>query len=157
MQLIVGLGNPEDRYRNNRHNVGHLLVDFLRDTDLSSNFIVKKSDTFMNDSGQSVSKLVKNSKIERENLYIVHDDLDIPLGEFKIQFARGPKVHNGISSIEQELGTPEFWRIRIGIDARSAENRTAGEKYVLEDFVAEEKVLLEEVFQRILNQLKNGI
>lgn len=156
MKLVVGLGNPGDKYKNSRHNVGFMFVGFLVQNNLPQ-FVVKKSDSFMNDSGLSVKKILKKSNIEIENLYIVHDDLDISLGEFKIQFAKGPKVHNGIASIERELGTPEFWRIRIGVDARNPESRTLGEKYVLEDFSLEEKEILNEVFTKVLLQLKNGV
>ena len=69
-----------------------------------------------------------------ENLVVVHDDLDIPLGSFKIQFGRGPKDHNGILDIEEKLGTKDFWRVRIGIDNRPLDNKPMGEIYTLEDF-----------------------
>ena len=67
------------------------------------------------------------------HLIIIHDDLDIPLGKFKIQFGKGPRLHNGVLSVEQALGTKEFWRIRIGIDNR-LKNTDSGEDYVLEKF-----------------------
>lgn len=156
MRLIVGLGNPGEKYKNNRHNVGFMFVDFLS-KNLPQGLIIKKSESFMNDSGASVKKILRNSNIEIENLYIVHDDLDISLGEYKIQFAKGPKVHNGIASVERETGTSEFWRIRIGVDAREAEKRIPGEKYVLEDFSEAEMETLNSVFPKISNQLKNGL
>lgn len=155
MKLIVGLGNPSEKYKNNRHNVGFMFVDFLNENNLPG-FSIKKSENFMNDSGISVKKIVKNLNSKAADLYVIHDDLDIPLGEFKIQFSKGPKVHNGISSIDEELGTSEFWRIRIGVDNRDPENRTPGEQYVLEDFSKAEFETLNNIFPKILAKLKNG-
>ncbi len=154
-KLVIGIGNPGEKYKNNRHNVGVMLVDFLS-SKLTSNFILKKSDSFMNDSGVFIRNILKSSNSKPENLYVVHDDLDIPLGQYKIQFAKGPKVHNGISSVEKELGSNEFWRIRIGVDARSLEDRTPGERYVLEDFNASEMEILNKVFNEICSSLKNA-
>lgn len=155
-KLIVGLGNPEEKYKNNRHNVGLLAIDFLSQQNLPKNFILKKSNSFMNESGVFVKNILSTSNAKAENLYIIHDDLDIPLGDFKMQFAKGPKVHNGLTSVEKELGSNEFWRIRIGVDARSLENRTPGEKYVLEDFNAPEMEILNKVFKEIYSSLKNA-
>jgi PTH1 family peptidyl-tRNA hydrolase len=91
------------------------------------------------------------------NLIIVHDDLDIPLGKFKIQFGKGPRLHNGVLSVEQALGTKEFWRIRIGIDGRKKEEgrrkKEEGEEYVLEKFKPDEKKVLEAVFPEIRDKL----
>ena len=105
----------------------------------------------MNESGIFVKKL----KVKPENLYVVHDDLDIPLGKFHIQFGVGPQLHNGLESIEQHLNTKDFWRIRIGVDNRKSP--ADGETYVLNDFTNEEKSLLEEqIFPKILSQLKQS-
>ncbi|MBI5356256.1 hypothetical protein HZB78_01430, partial [Candidatus Collierbacteria bacterium] len=97
-----------------------------------------------------------------KNLYIIHDDLDIPLGTFKIQFGKGPRRHKGILSVEQALGTKEFWRVRIGIDNRSKgqkvnrlESEDSGEDYVLEKFKPEEKKILESVFPEIGDRLNS--
>ena len=91
-------------------------------------------------------------------LFIAHDDLDIPLGSFKIQFGKGPRLHKGILSVEQALGTKEFWRVRIGIDGRKKEEgrrkREEGEEYVLEKFTADEKKILEAVFPEIRDKLE---
>ncbi len=141
MKLLIGLGNPGEKYKNNRHNVGHMFVDFLGRGE--------KTDCFMNESGKFVRRWADFYKVGPEDLYIVHDDLDIPLGQFKIQLGVGPKVHYGIQSAEKELGTKDFWRVRIGVDARDPENRTPGEQYVLEDFSAEEQEKLKGVFDAI--------
>ncbi len=107
----------------------------------------------MNESGKFVKKIATNYELPTTNLYIVHDDLDIPLGQYKIQFGVGPKVHNGILSIENSLNTKDFWRIRIGIDNRSPAKRETGEQYVLEDFTKEELEILKQVQDDIIADL----
>jgi len=87
------------------------------------------------------------------DLYIVHDDLDIKLGEYKIQKGKGPKVHKGINSIEKALGTDDFWRVRVGVDNRDSNNRTPGEQYVLQDFTSEEKEILDKVLDETCKKL----
>ena len=119
MILIVGLGNPGKKYINNRHNVGHIFIDYLANELTRSQINVLKivkTDCFMNQSGVFVKKFIENRKLKIENLFVVHDDLDIPLGKFHIQFAVGPQLHNGLESIEDHLHTKDFWRVRIGID-----------------------------------------
>lgn len=186
MILIVGLGNPGSKYQNNRHNVGFQFVDFIApslncsivkkeklfSTMKQSNnetIILAKPQTFMNLSGQAVKKLTTNYELPTMNLIIVHDDLDIPLGKFHIQFASGPLLHNGLESIEQHLKTKDFWRIRIGVDNRLPKNNYLmndriqdnkspwidGVKYSLQNFLPEEKKQLElDIFPKILTQLK---
>ena len=155
MKVLVGLGNPGLKYKNNRHNVGHMFVDYcikkLRITDYGLKCV--KTDTFMNSSGVFVKKLMRNSQFVIDQLFIAHDDLDIPLGKCKVQFGTGPKLHNGIGSIEHELGTNEFWRIRIGVDARSPEKWIDGETYCLEDFTEDEHKQLQSIFENIYKQL----
>lgn len=155
MKLLIGLGNPGMKYKNNRHNVGHIFIDEIQPANRISGFIVKKSDKFMNDSGLFVKKqLDKYSSLQIKDLYVIHDDLDIPLGAFKIQFGKGPKVHNGLNDIYEKIGTSEFWHIRIGVDNRNPEKRAKGKDYVLEDFDSEELVVLSRVIKQICNQLE---
>lgn len=118
-----------------------------------SKIILVKPRTFMNESGRVVRKVMSNVKCQMSNLFVVHDDLDIRLGEFKIQLGRGPHLHNGIASIERELGATDFWRVRVGVDNREPDNRIAGRAYVLQDFTPEERVLLVAAFYKILQQL----
>lgn len=173
MKYFVGLGNPEIKYHDNRHNVGFLAIDALntylktkykrRAPVFSQKFLQSivfdyspfafliKPMKYMNDSGVAVKKIVDSYKIDLKNLYIIHDDLDIPLGEYKIQFAKGPKVHNGVTSVEDELGTKNFGRIRIGIENRDPENRIKGEEYVLQNFTDEEKRIIKWVIQKIIH------
>jgi len=164
VKLLIGLGNPGNKYKNNRHNVGHHFVDFvitqltplrpstssgLRGTSESKDLIVK-TDCFMNLSGEFVKKLLrKHQNISLGELYVAHDDLDIPLGKFKIDKGTGPKLHNGIKSIEETIKSKDFWRIRIGVDARKPDTWIDGEKYVLSDFTREEKTIINKVFEEI--------
>lgn len=155
MKLLIGLGNPDKKYANNRHNVGYLLVDKFWSRGQSS-LIAKQSNVFMNDSGTTVKKLVDQYSLDLNNLYIAHDDLDIKLGEYKIQFGRGPKDHNGIKDIEDKLGTSEFWRVRIGIDNRgdpTSRKASRGEEYVLEDFTKYEREVIDKVIDEICKKL----
>lgn len=147
MKLVVGLGNPGSKYVHNRHNVGHMVVDVLKIKPS------EKSNKFMNDSGSFVVEKLKAYNLEPEALYVVHDDLDIPLGAFKIQFGKGPKDHNGLNDIYEKLGTNEFWHVRVGVNNRDPENRTSGYDYVLQDFTEEEKEILDGVIKQICNQL----
>jgi PTH1 family peptidyl-tRNA hydrolase len=106
----------------------------------------------MNDSGSFVKKIVDKYKPDLSDLYIIHDDLDIPLGSYKIQFGVGPKVHNGVNSVEIELGAKDFWRIRVGVDSRNPNDRTSGEEYVLQDFSEEEKKILDGIIEKICKE-----
>jgi PTH1 family peptidyl-tRNA hydrolase len=174
MKLLVGLGNPGVKYKNNRHNVGFMLVDYLaankdwkqsNSTDLLYLWIslnnekieLVKPQSYMNKSGQVIKSITKkHPELKLNDLVVVHDDLDIPLGKFKIQQGEGPQLHNGINSIERALGTNNFWRIRVGVDNRSPDNRIDGETYVLQDFLQNELDKLPDIFDRInlrLNQL----
>lgn len=136
MYYLVGLGNPGEKYQNTRHNVGWLMLDALSESALlpdsisSSKYSGRVSegifegeevtllypDTYMNNSGTAVAKLVP--KNEADKLVVVYDDVDIPLGEIKISFGRGAGGHNGISSIINTLGTKDFVRIRVGVANR---------------------------------------
>ncbi len=178
MYFFIGLGNPEEKYQKNRHNVGRIFLDYLikkleswkveklkeekyyhltiiqSSTNQSLAFVKPK--TYMNQSGIAIKELLYHFKtLKPSNFIIIHDDLDIPLGKFKIQKAEGPKRHNGLESIEKTTGAKDFWRIRIGIDNRPPENRLPGETYVLQDFLPQENQLLEnEIFPTIFHQLQ---
>jgi len=167
--IIIGLGNPGKKYQNNRHNVGHMFIDYLNKLAIdqkNKSFTLKtfKTNCFMNESGKEVEKILKKlqvpprqtwlSSYKLQDVFIVHDDLDIPLGKFRIDFGKGPRLHNGLKSIEQTLKTKDFWRIRIGIDNRKKTGWVDGETYVLQDFLKEEREVLEnEVFGKIGERL----
>lgn len=161
MKMIIGLGNPGVEYQLTRHNAGVMLVDKMgniwrkhygavvcKKDDL---WLVKTKDVFMNESGRLVAQLRSLPVFQLDNLYIAHDDLDIELGEYKIQKGRGPKEHNGVKSVEDALGTKDFWRIRIGIDKRdNGDKGVKGEDYVLQKFSLEEKIILDRVLDEIV-------
>jgi peptidyl-tRNA hydrolase, PTH1 family len=182
MKLIVGLGNPGKRYENTRHNVGFMVVEafatkilnlqltnsnkfsnsnfqfkkkFESDLLINDKFILAKPQTYMNLSGNTVSKIVNHYKIKHTDLWVIHDDLDLRLGEYKIQFAKGPKLHYGISSIEEKLGSNNFWRVRIGVDNREKDNRIAGEDYVLQPFSSQELDIINKTSAKIIEELIN--
>ena len=150
MRLIVGLGNPGRKYKNTRHNVGFMVIDAL-EAQKVDDVMLAKPQTFMNNSGLGVKKLMANSKWPMDDLYVVHDDLDIPLGKYKIQKGRGPKEHGGVTSVERELGRKDFWRIRIGVENRKDD--IAGDEYVLSDFSVEERQVINEVIESICQAL----
>jgi len=159
MRVIIGLGNPGAEYQNTRHNAGVMLVEKFAER-LNSDYewrkhydalvfktadlwLVKTKGVFMNESGRLLQGLPESE------LWVAHDDLDIKLGEYKIQNGKGPKEHNGVESVENALKTKDFWRIRIGIENRDRD-RENGENYVLGKFTSEEKGMLEGVLERII-------
>jgi PTH1 family peptidyl-tRNA hydrolase len=171
MKLIVGLGNPDKKYQNTRHNLGqNFVIDYVEKqlnaklTEKSSLYskiyeigqginktIFAISTDYMNNSGYTVQKIVNFYKISPQNIYIVHDDLDLPVGEYKIQFDRGPAGHNGIKSIIENLGTQQFNRIRIGIG--KPQNNIPVEDYVLQPFTKEELVIIDDVITKISKEI----
>ena len=154
MKLIIGLGNPGVDYTETRHNVGYKVVDeLLRRIKPSKNILARKTNVFMNQSGKFVESQTSEYQTKEENLYIVHDDLDIPLGDYKIQFGKGPKDHNGLKSIDDALGTGEYWHVRIGIDNRPGDSRPMGEEYVLQNFSDEEKVIIGKTIKEVCKKL----
>jgi PTH1 family peptidyl-tRNA hydrolase len=126
-----------------------------------------KPQGFMNRSGEVVKKIVDFFKIpvtsnqtpENSSLWVVHDDLDIKLGEYKIQFGRGPKVHNGVNSIREALGTDQFWYVRVGIDNRATSDRlqATGEEYVLRPFMEDERDIIERVVEAVAEEIHGRI
>ncbi|KKQ45176.1 MAG: Peptidyl-tRNA hydrolase [Candidatus Woesebacteria bacterium GW2011_GWA1_37_8] len=171
MKLIVGLGNVGENYINTRHNVGFLVVEKLAEKLGSEWLIDKKFKSFtakqgslvifskptnmMNNSGIAVQKLISFYHVQISDLWIIHDDLDIKLGQYKIQLGVGPKVHNGLNSVYEKLGNDKFWHVRIGVDNRDGENRTPGETYVLQNFSEEEAQVLNDVIDKLVKELLN--
>lgn len=157
MKLIVGLGNPGEKYKKTRHNVGFMVVDRLSgDEEWASDkkVLLVKPGKFMNKSGDKVARVKNFYKIDVDDIYVIHDDLDLKLGEYKIQKGIGPKVHNGISSVEERLGDKDFWRVRVGVDNRKGDRRMSGEDYVLGRFRKKEMEILVEVLERVVKEMK---
>lgn len=148
--ILIGLGNKGRKYAATRHNSGHMFADYLSKNQVE-NLEVFKTDCFMNNSGEWISSFRRmRSFYACDCLFIAHDDLDIPLGKFKIQFGRGPRDHKGLLSVYQALGTKDFWHVRIGIDNRNSKVvREAGETYTLKPFKKEEKEIIKKVFAEI--------
>ena len=114
MYYIVGLGNPGEEYELTRHNTGRLaLADFAKKGE-KKNLKLIFPDTFMNKSGLALKPII-TSKNKAKNLIVVHDDLDLPLGRFKIVFGRDSAGHKGVESVIRNVKTKDFTRIRVGI------------------------------------------
>lgn len=105
----------------------------------------------MNESGVFVQKIVNFYKIKPENLYLIHDDLDLSVGEWKLQFDRGPAGHHGVESVVQHLGTQAFWRFRIGIGHPL--DSTPVESYVLQPFAKDEQVIIDKTINTITQEI----
>ena len=108
----------------------------------------------MNNSGQAVSKVIKKYDIEKleENFILIHDDLDIPFGKYKIQKSKSPKGHNGVADVESLLQTTKFQRVRVGIESRIEKN-IPGEDFVLMNFTKDEQIVLDEVIDDVVNTI----
>ena len=170
MNYIVALGNPGDEYVGTRHNIGWAMADVLvaefgltapvsssKYQGLYSYGSIGKEEvnilyptTFMNNSGTAVKRLVPASELNQ--LIVLHDDVDLPLGEIKISTSRGAGGHNGVKSIIAEMGSNEFVRIRIGVAQKSfftgKIKRPAGEKlprFVLAKFTRSEDKVVQEI------------
>jgi len=135
MILIIGLGNPGEKFKKTRHNLGRLVVSAWQliagfpgfRFEKKSNALISKGtfdkkkailalpETFMNNSGKSVKSLTTNYRLQTTNLIVVHDDIDLPLGKIRISKGQSSAGHKGVESIIRELGTKNFTRIRIGI------------------------------------------
>lgn len=183
MKLVVGLGNPGEKYQNTRHNVGFMVADQLTEghswsqskaglyqaswlhfnLDASHKqerveVQVIKPLTYMNLSGQAVASVLgAKEKLKIEQIYVIHDDLDLELGRFKLQFGTGPKQHRGLISIYQTLKTDQFWHMRVGIDSRQGKRQLPAEKYVLSTFSQKEQQILAEIMPNICTQLETKL
>lgn len=165
MKLIVGLGNPGRKFAKTRHNVGHMFVSVFS-KQLSANSkkkavnrkpyaVCRKTTVFMNDSGKEVKKLTAACRLPPADLLVVHDDMDLPLGEWKLSFGKGPAGHKGVQSIIDALGTKDFWRLRIGI-GRPPEG-VSGESWVLQPFPKEELEEIKEVLPKLLETIMHWV
>lgn len=172
-KLVVGLGNPGPRYAGNRHNIGFQVVEevakahgltFSKTEHKAETahgriegrrVILAKPQTWMNDSGQSVSPLANFYKIDPESMLVVYDDLDIPLDTVRFRDSGSSGGHRGVQSIINQLGTDAFPRLRIGIGRPPGRMDPAA--YVLQDFSDEEAPLLWEVRRTARNLIEDWI
>ena len=149
--LVVGLGNPGREYVRNRHNVGHMVVDELarrHDASWRSKFSGRladvriddhkvgllKPETFMNESGRSVKAAAQFFKVEPDAILVVHDESDLEPGRLQARRGGGLAGHNGLRSVAQHLGTPDFLRLRVGVGRPGRGDRRDLADYVLADF-----------------------
>ncbi|MCL4353664.1 aminoacyl-tRNA hydrolase [Patescibacteria group bacterium] len=194
MKLIVGLGNPGDRYEKTRHNLGFMIVErFLKDFESvektvwndqkkmkSSVFqmewqrkhgqtekvILAKPKTYMNNSGMSVELLAAYYKMQSSDIWVVHDDIDLPLGSIRIRFAGASAGHHGIDSIIKSLGQDSITAARMGIGRKNQKSTIKNQRvknvedFVLSKFTAQEWGKVRELIKRgskaIQEALENG-
>lgn len=155
MKIIVGLGNPGRKYERTRHNAGFMVLDELAKNlhvDVaqdkhhaligkarigSESAVLAKPQTYMNDSGRAVAAVLKDAYGTVSDLVVIHDELDLSLGTVRVKTGGGHGGHNGLRSLIEYLGSPDFIRVRIGI-GRPAPNMDTAD-YVLSPFLAEER------------------
>ncbi len=191
MKLIVGLGNPGTKYEKTRHNIGFMVVErFLKDFEPVRNtfwenstkfksdiiwiewqpyygalekVILAKPKTYMNNSGLAVSLISQYLNILVSDIWIVHDDIDLPLGAMKIRFGGGSAGHKGVESVMEKLGTDKFWRFRMGIGSRNEKSKIKNEKlrdvddFVLGEFRGPERGKVRELIKRGVKGIEMGL
>jgi PTH1 family peptidyl-tRNA hydrolase len=174
MKIIVGLGNPDSKYQGARHNTGFMAVEQLAgELNLTWNFdksfnawLAKSADyylvkpaTYMNNSGEAVQKILSYYKLTPADLIVIHDDLDIALGAYKIVTGGSSGGHYGVQSIIEHLKTPNFTRVRLGIatpildKARKSIFPGAVGRFVLKRFPKDELPLLNETIAKVLKTI----
>lgn len=169
MKLIVGLGNPGEKYLNTRHNVGFRTVDFLAEKLGINQFqeekkfkskiastkignetvILVKPETFMNSSGEAISQLSEYYKINKEDVWVIADELDLPLGTMRVKPDTTTSTHNGIKSIIERIGH-EFIRFRVGI---SSDSIVSAENFVLDKFSKSEQQLIGKIIEQTVQAI----
>ncbi|MDO9231308.1 MAG: aminoacyl-tRNA hydrolase [bacterium] len=177
MNIIIGLGNPEKKYELTRHNAGFMFLDKLQsqwefpifefnkkfNTEISRNnleekeILLAKPQTYMNLSGVSVKAILDFYKLSPDDIIIIHDDIDIPLGKYKIATDSSSAGHNGVQNIIDQLGTQKFRRVRIGVGQSVGEAlvcRLNAHEYVLEKFTPEELETTKKISEDILDEIK---
>lgn len=163
MKALIGLGNPGVKYERSKHNVGFMLLDMIAhefNLPFRSGFKGMTADgkigaekvlflkplTYMNLSGFAVAQLTDYYKLSPQDILVIHDDMDLPLGRIRLRSKGSSGGHNGLKSIISELGTQDFWRLKIGV-GRPEEGREVV-THVLSGFKDEENRVLEDVLER---------
>lgn len=179
MKIIFGLGNPGDKYAGTRHNVGFEIVEKIKETwnfpDFKFNkkfnaeiskgdvegkeILLVKPQTFMNLSGQAVASALDFYKLTPDDIIVIHDDLDIAVGKYRIAVDSSSAGHNGVQNIIETLATQKFKRLRVGIGEETKEGaivcRTGVHDYVLGKFSEEEAEKISKIEDNILGEIKN--
>ena len=167
MIFIIGLGNPGVKFKDTRHNIGFMAVDFFAQKNDFPEFILSKKyntlvsekrevmlvkpQTFMNNSGIVIKKIL-NHKSKILNLIVVHDDIDLPLGIMKIVKNRGSAGHKGVESIIKTVGNKNLIRLRIGIQPKTGKPKKP-ESFVIKNFTPEEKNIVEKTLKKTAEAL----
>lgn len=173
MKLVVGLGNPGEKYINNRHNLGFMIVDaFVKQEGLEwklsqdwvcyfakdDEAVFVKPTTFMNRSGIAVRAVADFYKVDVKDILIIYDEVDLPFGKIRLSFDGLSAGHKGVESIIESTGGTDFGRVRVGID-RPSEEKTSNDngvpRHVLEDFTKEEQKELEGIIKRSAEAVKS--
>ena len=176
MHLVVGLGNPGREYERSRHNVGFLVADALREAGAWPDYKQKfsgvwtrgslangapvallKPQTFMNLSGDSVQPAAAFLKVPPADIIVVHDELDLPWKDVRLKMGGGHAGNNGVRSIIQRLGTPDFVRVRVGIGKPPPGFRGAGADWVLSDFDAVERAELPDLIGQAIDAVRRVV
>lgn len=183
MKIIIGLGNVEEKYLKNRHNCGFLFLDhFVKELEESGHKITWKEEaklkaitakisyknetlllakptTYMNRSGEAAIAILNFFKEAKENLIIIHDDIDLPLGKIRIRSEGSAGTHNGMKSVIEALGTKNLTRIRIGIESRGdlTHKEQNLESFVLSDFTQKEIPIAKNAILEAVCELKKLI
>lgn len=167
--LVVGLGNPTQRYRATRHNVGFRVAEALLGSEptfekfagvlgklsIDGNaVVVLKPQTYMNLSGRSVRPTMDFYKVDRSRLIVVHDELDVPFGQVRLKWGGGEAGHNGLRSISQELGSKDYVRLRVGIGRPPKEFLGQVSDFVLQAFPPAEEALVSDLVQKATSAIR---
>ena len=170
-KLVIGLGNPGEEYKNNRHNIGFIILDKIAES-LSVDFdnhkkkslyargkkgdiqyILLKPQTFMNLSGESAIYISKFFNVSVEDIFVIYDDMDLPFGTFKIKKGGSSGGHNGIKSLIAQLQSEDFFRIRIGI-VRTSFGKKVND-YVLSSFSKSEREIIDnDISNKVIEAVK---
>jgi PTH1 family peptidyl-tRNA hydrolase len=172
-RLIVGLGNPEEDYADTRHNLGFACVrELARRLDVKIDrkrwqSLVGRSEargvwfvlpqTYMNLSGEAVARALRDTKLTPDQLWVVHDELDLPLCRLRIRRGGSGAGHNGVLSIISSLGTPDFVRFRVGIGKPARKGSPAGRSYVLGRFTKAEAARVPAIVDGVADALEMGL
>lgn len=174
MLLIIGLGNPGEKYALSRHNFGFLAIDSLQRKISSplenfslekktnceifkkNGFLLAKPQLFMNNSGQAVLDLLHFYKLQIANLVLVHDDFDLPLGKIKLSKGGGAAGHRGVESVIKTLKTSDFLRVRLGIygGEKKKTSKLKAEQIVLQEFTPKEMGEMKSVLKKFVELIK---
>ena len=172
MKLIIGLGNPGFRYKKTRHNTGFLAVDYIQKNlsgfskwknkknllaeiseNSEQNIILAKPQTYMNKSGEATKLLLTDYRLPPTAFYVIHDDFDLLIGEYRLEQNRGSAGHKGVQSIINTLGSNNFWRLRIEIKPLNAAENIKAEDFVLKKFNREEKTIINKIIPEAVKAL----